>query len=541
MAKVDIQLGLNSKQVKTGLDELRRELGKFREQTSRDIQGGIVRGMHYLNGALGLVRSTLSGLSGMVESVFKPSANMETLQTQFGALLGSQEKAITLLEKLRTLNIESPLQLEDFAAGAKALLGVGMSADETAVALDKLSNISMGNTQNFDSLVRAFSQVSSAGRLMGQEVLQFVNAGFNPLAQISLQTGESMAALKERMEDGQISFKEVGNAITFATSKGGLFNEMNKQVAATFEGRINKLADAWTQLKVAIGTPIMNAVKPLIDEITARVERIKGSASLASTEFGKWITLIRESALAGRGWDAVWLGLQEGALRTKIYIKNALKEALEDMPSMFKTAKTISDGIGAAYDFTTERIAYATAKQIARNKGGAEGAQDLEDLEQTMADKYRWKGPPMTDQQRLVQLQKERMQMETENANNQKVKDSREAGKGPSIFSRMGDLTGPAMAAARKAAENQARADKEWDEAGKRLTENRKKAMQQAEEEERMKPRRETIADSLQRIAGGGGSYTKIYDPTVEVAKNTKRANEILDAIYFKDETPKWQ
>ena len=77
----------------------------------------------------------------------------------------------------------------------------------------------MGNAERFQRLALAFSQVSAAGKLQGQDLLQMVNAGFNPLQEISKKTGESMLELKERMSDGRISLKEVEEAMKSATSE----------------------------------------------------------------------------------------------------------------------------------------------------------------------------------------------------------------------------------------------------------------------------------------------------------------------------------
>lgn len=232
-----------------------------------------IKGVQKELGALGATYAKFGTIAAAGISVagigkaMKAAADMEVLETQFAALLKSEDQAIKLIEKLRKMNVESPLGVEDFSKGAKQLLGVRMSADDAAVALDKLSNISMGNAENFDSLVRAFAQTRSAGRLMGQEVLQFVNAGFNPLSEISIKTGESMAALKKRMEDGKISFQEVEEAITSATAAGGLFNGMNAKMAATMEGKMQKLKDNFNQFFIALGKPINETLKPELDKL----------------------------------------------------------------------------------------------------------------------------------------------------------------------------------------------------------------------------------------------------------------------------------
>lgn len=86
-----------------------------------------------------------------------------------------------------------------------------------------LGDISLGNGERLQSLSLAFGQVQASGRLMGGDLLQMVNAGFNPLEAIAKRTGETMIAVKERMSAGGVSVNEVEQAMKDATSEGGRF------------------------------------------------------------------------------------------------------------------------------------------------------------------------------------------------------------------------------------------------------------------------------------------------------------------------------
>ena len=68
----------------------------------------------------------------------------------------------------------SPLRMTDFVAAEKTMLGFNISADKTVDYLRALSDISMGNSQKFQSLTLAFSQMSAAGKLTGQDLLKCV-------------------------------------------------------------------------------------------------------------------------------------------------------------------------------------------------------------------------------------------------------------------------------------------------------------------------------------------------------------------------------
>jgi tape measure domain-containing protein len=146
------------------------------------------------------------------------------------------------------------LSIEDYAKAGKSLLAFGVSQNKVMPALRMLGDVSMGNSERFQSLALAFSQTQAAGRLMGQEVLQFVNAGFNPLQVISEKTGLSMVTLKKRMEDGAISADMVSEAFKIATTEGGLFFGALEKGSQTTSGKFAKLTDSFDQLKVAFGT-----------------------------------------------------------------------------------------------------------------------------------------------------------------------------------------------------------------------------------------------------------------------------------------------
>jgi len=166
---------------------------------------------------------------------------------------------------MRKLDQSSPLNFEDFQQAGKTMLGFGLSADEATKRMEQLSAISLGNSDRFSQLSLAFSQTTAAGRLMGQEVLQFVNAGFNPLQQISQMTGESMAELKARMEAGGISVEEVGRAFDRATGKGGLFDGMNQKLADSTAGQLAKLQGDFTAIARGIGEGLNPALRDAVD------------------------------------------------------------------------------------------------------------------------------------------------------------------------------------------------------------------------------------------------------------------------------------
>lgn len=190
--------------------------------------------------AIGAVTGALS--AGAAVGV-KYNAQMEQYITSFGTMLGSAEKATELVNDLKVMGAETPFETSDLAKGSQTLLAFGTAADDLLPTLQMLGDVSQGNKERFDSLTLAFAQVSSAGKLTGQDLLQFVNAGFNPLNEICKKTGESMAEARDRMSEGGISAEEVAAAFKSATSEGGQFYQAMEAQSQTFNGQLSTLKD----------------------------------------------------------------------------------------------------------------------------------------------------------------------------------------------------------------------------------------------------------------------------------------------------------
>lgn len=201
--------------------------GTLKFDTSMNAEG-FQKGTEKMSGIASKAFAAIGAAAGAMLAVIGKvgvgyNAQMENYTTNFTTMLGSQEAAIKKVEALKDMAAKTPFGMEDLASGTQTLLAFGIESDRTMDILRQIGDVSLGNKDKFSSLTLAFAQMSSAGRLMGQDLLQMVNAGFNPLQVISEQTGESMADLKKKMEEGAISAEMVAQAFAIATSEGGKF------------------------------------------------------------------------------------------------------------------------------------------------------------------------------------------------------------------------------------------------------------------------------------------------------------------------------
>lgn len=194
----------------------------------------------------------IAGFKAFGDKIVDVRGEMQLLETSFGVLLGNEAKANKMLSEIKEYNIQSPLSLNGISQAAQLLLGFNVEAEKVMPTLKQLGDISMGDTGRFQSLALAFAQMSAAGKLMGQDLLQMINAGFNPLQEISKNTGKSLIELRKEMENGAISSEMVAQAFASATAQGGKFYGMTEKQAEGIKGLQAKLEggliDAFNQI-----------------------------------------------------------------------------------------------------------------------------------------------------------------------------------------------------------------------------------------------------------------------------------------------------
>lgn len=186
-------------------------------------------------------------------------ANITTL------LRGDVEKAKALYAQLSDYGVKTPYDKAGLIEAQKTMMSFGLSSEFAFGKLKNIGDIAMGDAQKMQSLSLAFAQATSAGKLQGQDLMQMINAGFNPLQVISERTGESMAQLKERMSKGSISAQELAQAFEWATDKQGLFYQGAEKAGQTLSGKFNKMMDSITELALKVYEAISPVLSPLVD------------------------------------------------------------------------------------------------------------------------------------------------------------------------------------------------------------------------------------------------------------------------------------
>lgn len=249
---------------------------------------GLTNGMNRARKDMGLLSSAILGVRGSllglgaafaafrgISFIAQATAESEQLRAGFEVLTGSVEKGTKVYGELRDLAAGTPLRLTGISKAARTLMLFGESAESVTDTIRMLGDVSGGDQTNLSFMSRAFGQIQSLGRLQAQDLMQLVNAGWNPLNEIMERTGETMEQVRERMKDGKVSADEVRQALEMATGSGGRFNGLMQRMSKTLAGRWSTLKDNIEQVAIAFGEELMPLFEAMLGYVTEIVQWFK--------------------------------------------------------------------------------------------------------------------------------------------------------------------------------------------------------------------------------------------------------------------------
>ena len=255
-------------------------------------------------------------LKALGSEIIRVRGEFQSMQTAIETMVG-KDVAGQLIPQIKELAKISPLTMSDMVGAEKMMLGFNIQAEDTIKYLKAISDISMGESSKFNSLTLAFSQMSAAGKLMGQDLNQMINAGFNPLQIISEKTGKSIATLKDEMSKGAVSAEMVQQAFIDATSAGGKFYNMSENASKTINGQLSMMQDALDSVFNELGTKSESVIMDGIQMTTSLIQNYetvgKVLAGLVVT-YGTYRTAVMLVTAAESKHTLVEIGLTNARL-----------------------------------------------------------------------------------------------------------------------------------------------------------------------------------------------------------------------------------
>lgn len=318
-----------------------------------------------------------------LSSMIRVRGEFQSMQTAIETMVG-KDVAGQLIPQIKELAKISPLTMSDMVGAEKMMLGFNIQAEDTIKYLKAISDISMGESSKFNSLTLAFSQMSAAGKLMGQDLNQMINAGFNPLQIISEKTGKSIATLKDEMSKGAVSAEMVQQAFIDATSAGGKFYNMSENASKTINGQLSMMQDALDSVFNELGTKSESVIMDGIQMTTSLIQNYETVGRILAglvVTYGTYRTAVMLVTAAESKHTLVEIGLTNARLLAR-KAQLALNAAMLTNPYVLLATAVV--GLGAAMWALSDSTTSAERALDSYNKKIEKLNTDEEDRKRTL-------------------------------------------------------------------------------------------------------------------------------------------------------------
>ncbi len=221
------------------------------------------------------ISKVVDGFKSLVGGAVDYQKSMEYYTTSFTVMTGSADKASETVQKLAEIGAATPFDMPQLADATSLLMNFGFSADDAVDSMMMLGDISQGNADKLNSIARAYGKMNSAQKVTLEDINMMIDAGFNPLQEISEKTGESMQSLYDRVSKGKMSVDEITESMKRSTSEGGKYFQSMDAQSQTLDGRLSTLSDTInSKLGEALQPILQKAADEWIPNITNAIDNM---------------------------------------------------------------------------------------------------------------------------------------------------------------------------------------------------------------------------------------------------------------------------
>lgn len=206
------------------------------------------------NGAINLVEKLgsasigqiLTGGKGRAQKVADAKFKLEGLMRDYE---DSGKRIDAVFQSARDAVNDTAFGLDEAANISAMLVGSGVEYEKMAGEVSDLDTALMGiagaaamSNSSFEDIGRIFAQVKTAGRLMGQDMMQLQGRTINVTAEIAKYLHLTQAEVQEMVHKGQIDFN------TFAAAMNNSFGAQAKKSNETLQGVLANVRAALSKI-----------------------------------------------------------------------------------------------------------------------------------------------------------------------------------------------------------------------------------------------------------------------------------------------------
>ena len=367
---IDFEATLSLTQLDSRLREMERMFNNSMQSSQRETNK-LQQSIDTLaKGALAVF--TFSQAKAFVNQVIEVRSQFQQLEISFSTMLKSKEKANALMAQMADLAAKTPFGLEEVSEGAKRLLAFQVPAEEVTETLRRMGDVAAGLGVPMGQLIHVYGQVKAQGKLMTNDLYQFMNAGIPIIAELSKVVGKSETEIKDMVSAGKIGFPEVQAVIKNMTNEGGLFFNLMAEQSKSFGGQISNLGDSFNQMLNEIGKASEGFVSGAIQGVAFLVENYQTLGRVIAgmiVTYGAYRTAVLVNIAITKGWavaakeDAIAKGIQTAATKAQTIATAALNTVMKANPYVLVATAVVGLGMALwALKSSTDANAEATER-----------------------------------------------------------------------------------------------------------------------------------------------------------------------------------
>lgn len=208
-------------------------------------------------------------------NILQIRGQFQQLEVAFSTMLGSAEKANTLMNQLVRTAATTPFDLKGVADGAKQLLAYGTQASDVNDTIVRLGDIAAGLSIPLNDLVYLYGTTMTQGRMFTMDLRQFMGRGIPMAEELAKIFGVTKNEVAELVSAGKVGSAEVQKAIENMTNSGGRFGGLMEAQSHTITGQISNIEDAVDMMYNDIGKQSEGAINTALAGVSFLIENYK--------------------------------------------------------------------------------------------------------------------------------------------------------------------------------------------------------------------------------------------------------------------------
>ena len=370
---IDFEARLRLEKLEEGVKEMEKMLNDSMKSSQKETDKLQQSINNLAKGAMAFF--TISKAYEFSQKIIAVRSQFQQLEIAFGTMLKSKEKANALMAQMTDLAAKTPFGLQEVSEGAKRLLAFQVPAEEVTETLRRMGDVAAGLGVPMGQLIHVYGQVKAQGKLMTNDLYQFMNAGIPIIAELSKVVGKSETEIKDMVSAGKIGFPEVQAVIKGMTDEGGLFYNLMAEQSKTLSGQLSNLEDNFANVLNEIGKATEGIASGAISSVAFLVENYqtlgKIIAGLIAT-YGAYRTAVLVNIALTKGWavaakeDAIAKGIQTIATNAATAATKALNAAMKANPYVLVATAVV--GLVSAVVLFNKEMTVAEKAQKAYNE-----------------------------------------------------------------------------------------------------------------------------------------------------------------------------